>query len=98
MTPFMHSEECMCHLQNIVSDYQEKCDWAKKKICVLTVTCWKKLGSVGRKYIFINFILYNWIDVGWHLECISTLQKWHLTRFCLNNDPLDIKNYIRRQK
>ena len=24
----------------------------KKKICVFTVTCWKKLGSVGRKYFF----------------------------------------------
>ena len=24
----------------------------KKKICVFTVTCWKKLGSVGRKWFF----------------------------------------------
>ena len=32
------------------------------------------------------------------LECISTLEEWHLIRFCQNNDPLDIKNYIGREK
>ena len=57
---------------------------------------------VGRSVIiltfFLNFIFYNLIDVGWHLERISTLEEWNLTRFCLNNDPLDIKNYIGRQK
>ena len=29
--------------------------------------------------LFLNFILYNWIDVGWHLECIFSLEEWHLT-------------------
>ena len=55
------------------------------------------LGSVGRKYIFLNYIFYNKIYVGWHLECISTLEEGYLTRFYQNNDPLDIKNYIQRQ-
>ena len=27
---------------------------AKKKKCVFTVTCWKKLGSVGRNFFFLN--------------------------------------------
>ena len=27
------------------------------------------------------FVFYYWIDVGWHLECISTLEEWHLTLF-----------------
>ena len=29
------------------------------------------------------------------LQCISTLKELHLTRFCQNYDPLDIKNYIK---
>ena len=49
-------------------------------------------------FFFLNLIFYNKIDVGWHLECFSTLEEWYLTRFCQNNDPLDIKNYIQRQK
>ena len=55
---------------------------------------------VGRSEIYIFWILffYNKIDVGWHLECIYTLEEGYLTRFCQNNDPLDIKNYIRRQE
>ena len=57
---------------------------------------------VGRSEIIflVNFIFYNWIDVGWHLECISTFEEWHLSHFCQNNDPLDImiKNYIGMQK
>ena len=55
---------------------------------------------VGRSEIifFLNFIFYNWIYVGWYLEYISTLEEWHLTRFSQNNDPLDTKNHIGRQK
>ena len=54
---------------------------------------------VGRsEMIFFLFIFYNKIDVGWNLESISTLEEWYLTPFCQNNDPLDLKNYIRRQK
>ena len=55
---------------------------------------------VGRSEIIFFLILffYNWIDVGLHLEYISTFEECHLTRFCQNNDPLDIKNYIGRQK
>ena len=56
--------------------------------------------KVGRSEIlfFFFFIFYYWIDVGWHLEFISTLEEWHSTRFCQNNDPLDMKNYIGGQK
>ena len=61
-------------------------------------TCWKKLGSLGRKWFVKNFIFYHWIDVGWHLEFISTLEECHSTCFCQNNDPLDMKNYIERLK
>ena len=43
-----------------------------KKICVSSHLL-KKLGSGGLKYIFFYFIFHNWIDVGWHSECISTL-------------------------
>ena len=46
--------------------------------------------------IFFILFFYKWIDVGWHLECISTLQEWHLTRFSQNNDPPYIKNYINK--
>ena len=56
---------------------------------------------VGRsEIIFLKFffIFYNCIDVGWHLECISSFGEWHLTHFYQNNDPLDIKNYIGMQK
>ena len=56
----------------------------------------KNLGQSVRN--IFNFIFYTWIDIGWHLEFVSTLQEWHLTRFCQNNDPLDVKNYIGRQK
>ena len=27
-----------------------------------------------------------------------SIEEWYLTRFCQNNDPLDLKNYIRKQK
>ena len=30
----------------------------KKKICVFTVTCWKKLGSVGRKWFFFLILFF----------------------------------------
>ena len=32
---------------------------------------------VGRSEIFyfLNFIFYNKIDVGWHLQCFSTLEE-----------------------
>ena len=55
---------------------------------------------VGRSEMifFFNFIFYYRIDVGWHLEFISTLEEWHSNRFCQNNDPLDMKNYIEKQK
>ena len=52
--------------------------------------------TVGRSDII--FIFYNWIDVGWHLECISTLEERHFTHFCQNNVPLDIQIYIRKAK
>ena len=59
----------------------------------------RKKIKVGQSEIifFLNLIFYNWIDVGWRLECISTYEEWLLTRFCQNNDPLDVKNYIVRQ-
>ena len=70
----------------------------KKNMCVYCHML-KKI-RVGRSEIisFFSFIFYNWIHVGWHLECISTLEEWHLTRFCQTNNNLDIKNYIGRQK
>ena len=55
----------------------------------------KKIRVGGSEFFFfLNFIIYNWIDVGWHQEWISTLEEWHLTCFCQNDDPLelDIKN------
>ena len=55
--------------------------------------------SVGRsEFFFLILFFYDKIDVWWHLECISTLEEGYLTRFCQNNDPLDIKNYIWRQE
>ena len=42
-------------------------------------------------FILILFF-YNWINVGWYLECISTLQKWIWNGFFVNhNDHLDKK-------
>ena len=54
----------------------------KKNMCVYCHML-KKI-KVGRSeiYIFFNFIFYNWIDIGWYLECISTLEEWHVTCFC----------------
>jgi hypothetical protein len=31
--------------------------WAKKKLCVFTVTCQKNLGSVGRDYYYFLLLL-----------------------------------------
>ena len=31
---------------------------AKKTICVFTVTCWKKLGSVGQKWFFFSILFF----------------------------------------
>ena len=38
------------------------------------------------------------IDVGWHVKCISTFEERHLPHFYQDNDHLDVKNYIGRQK
>jgi hypothetical protein len=39
-----------------------------KKICVFTVTCWKKIGSVGRiYYFFLNIFFYFEIQRVWVL-------------------------------
>ena len=55
----------------------------------------KKLGSVENNFFF-NFIFYNWIL----LDAFLHLKRDILTRFCHtgNNNLLDIKNYIGRQK
>ena len=50
----------------------------KKYMCLLSHA--EKI-RVGQSEIFFKFIFYNWIDVGCDLECISTLEEWHLTRF-----------------
>ena len=68
--------------------------------CVFTVTCWNKLGLVGRKYFFSNFSFYycmNWCWMASRMHFIF----WRVTFnsfFCQNNDPLDIKNSVGRQK
>ena len=53
---------------------------------------------VGRsEVIFLNFIFHNyWMASRMHFYI--KFEEWHLTLFCQNNDPLDIKNYIGRQK
>ena len=48
---------------------------AKKK-CVITVTCWKKLGSVRRKCIFFNFSFYK----AKKKICVFTVTFWKKIR------------------
>ena len=64
-----------------------------EKMCVYCHML-KKI-RVGRSEIFFFLILFFITKLNywwWHLECITTLEEWHLTLFfCQNNDPLDIK-------
>ena len=68
---------------------------AKQKYVCFQSHAKKYFGSVGLKWFVFNFSFYNWIDVGWHLECISacTLHEKHLAFTFQNNDY-----YIGRQK
>ena len=69
----------------------------KKNMCVYCHML-KKIRDGRSDFFFFLIIFYNWNDVGWHLDCISTCKEWHLTSFYQKNDPLDIKNYIGKQK
>ena len=50
-----------------------------KKICVFTVTCWKKLGSVGRKYFFLIYFLWlNWCWVASRMHFYTSRVTFNL--------------------
>ena len=55
----------------------------------------KKLGSVGNNFFVISFFI-----TAFMLDAFLHLKRDILIRFCHtgNNDLLDIKNYIGRQK
>ena len=53
----------------------------KNNKCVYGHMLKKNLGRSVENNLFLNFIFYNKIDVGWHLESISRLEEWYLTRF-----------------
>ena len=52
---------------------------------------------VGRSEIIFFLILFfiTGLILELHLECISTLEKCHLTHFCQNNSPFDTKNTLK---
>ena len=65
---------------------------AKQKYVCFQSHTKKYFGSVGLKWFVFNFSFYNWIDVGWHLECISEssvstfFAKSRVGRYSVGND------------
>ena len=64
-----------------VSKYLYMYKAKQKNMCVYCYML-KKIRFDRSKIIFcFSFIFYNSTNVEWHLECISTLQEWHLSHF-----------------
>ena len=103
---FLKSYTVLVHLHDITNFLNQKAFSSKHVIFLLQkiymtsflnfVTASLRTLFAWRGSILFCFVFYNWIDVGWRLECISTLEEWHLNSFFQTNVPLDIKNYIGR--
>ena len=72
---------------------------AKKKICEFTVTCWKKLGSVGRHFYFYFFLSFIFeIHLELTLEHIFTIHELELLFYFHPNDPIHVENIVWKRK
>ena len=72
----------------------------KKKLCEFTVTCWKKLGSVGQHFYFYFFLKKYFVRIHEEstLEHISTTHVLELLLYCHNNKPIHVESITWKQK